>query len=120
MRPAKKPRRWRIDVSNARETIHGAVEIAGSPTGEALGVNCRARRLLRALTSAFRKRIVYLDRSGATLNADRIQLSPGEGCTREFDRPRARVRVRTCAGVGKNSEFSAWVANVLVRIFGLY
>ena len=59
LRPEKKPRRWEIDVSNARETTHGAGEIAGSPTGEPLGVNCRARRLLRALTSALRKRIVY-------------------------------------------------------------
>ena len=46
LRPEKKLRRWRIDVSNAREITHGAGEIAGSPTGEALGVNCGARRLL--------------------------------------------------------------------------
>ena len=88
LRPKEKPFRWRIDVSNARETTHGAGEIAGSPTSEALGVNCCARRLLRALTSTLRKRIVYRDRSGATLNADRIQLPPGEGCARECAPPR--------------------------------
>jgi len=82
LRPEKKLRRWRIDVSNARETTHGAGETVGSPTGEALGVNCRARRLLRALLSALRERIVYLDRLGAPLDADRIQLPPGEGRAR--------------------------------------